>query len=411
MHWDIVLTRRTVNKTNYQITTKALKWVAGAATVNKKLGFTARLKKLEEPDTLPAQSADDSVWLYHARIRLEREGDPNLDTVKKALEHVMGRLRKRAEKKGWTVEGQPSVGRAGPSLSHDNHDSHGQQDQQDQAETQDKEMVDPFPPFVLPGLDDEIMRDHFGDIYERDAHIRIVHRAVETSLNSHGKVLSHVLLYGLPGACKTKLMESFKTFYEKDEQGTFERVAFVDGTTMSKAGLEKYLLALAGTGTNKSTNRLPVVLVVDEIEKQPMDNLLCLNNVMGSGVLTRLNAFTGNVRVPAIFTVVGICNDEKMLKDFRNGALWSRFTHKLYCARPSRIIAREILEQIAVDIGCGDHAREMADAALRFGWDQLGQRDIREIKGHLDGREDLLSGLWQKDKLTVYNSEEKLALS
>lgn len=407
MHWDVLLTRNTINKTNENITKKTLKWIAGAALVNKTLGFTSRLKKLEEPELLPAQGDNDPSWGYKACIRLEKDGDSSekgRDTVKDALESVMDRLRRRAEKKGWTVQGQLTgvPGSTRPNIPAQGGDASGQPGQFADLSSQ---QADPFPPFILPQLSDDVIRQEFGDIYERDPHIRIVHRAVETSLSSKGKVLSHVLLYGLPGACKTKLMEAFKAFYEKDEGAQFERVAFVDGTTMSKAGLEKYLLAMAGTGTGKSTNRLPVVLVVDEIEKQPMDNLLCLNNVMGSGVLTRLNAFTGNVRVPAIFTVVGICNDEKMLKDFRNGALWSRFTHKLYCARPSRTIAREILEKIASDMGCGPLSRSLADAALAFGYDQLNQRDIREIKGHLDGREDLLSGLWQKDKLSVHDSQ------
>lgn len=394
MKWDIKLVRQTINRINPEITRKALKWIAGAALVNKRLGFTARLQKVTEPHLLPAQGDDEPQYHYEGRIRLEHDSPGKPDTVKENLEKVLERLRRRAEAKGWSIqEGGDThhVPASSPISSQP-------------AQAIVAGGVQPFPPFILPKLTDDVMANEFGDIYERDAHIRVIHGAVETSLTSSGKVLSHVLLYGLPGACKTKLMEQFKVFYEKGRDDEPERVVFIDGTTMTKSGLERYLLSLANP-TAREANKLPVVLVVDEIEKQPLDNLLCLNNIMGSGVFTRLNAHTGNLRIPATFTVVGICNDEKMLKDFRNGALWSRFTHKLYCARPSRLITREILEKVAMDMGLGELSRQLAEAALEFGWDRLQQRDIRELKGHLDGRERLITGEWQRDHFSISNSK------
>jgi hypothetical protein len=44
---------------------------------------------------------------------------------------------------------------------------------------------------------------------------------------------------------------------------------------------------------------------------------------------------------------------------------------------------------------------EWAECALEFGYDTLGQRDIREIKDHLAGRDRLLTGEWQRDRLEV----------
>ena len=42
-----------------------------------------------------------------------------------------------------------------------------------------------------------------------------------------------------------------------------------------------------------------------------------------------------------------------------------------------------------------------ADAALTFGWDLLGQRDFRHIRGHLIGRNRLLDGSYQMDELEM----------
>jgi MoxR-like ATPase len=174
-------------------------------------------------------------------------------------------------------------------------------------------------------------------------------------------------------------------------------VLFTNNISTTKAGLENFLLDLA------DADALPNVLVVDEVEKQSLENLLCLNTVMSEGIITKLNARV-NRRAEARFTVIAICNDEKKLREFQNGHLWSRFTHKLRCVRPSRELCLHILRQEVGKLPAGNPA--WADAALAFGWDELKQRDIREIKGHLDGRDRLLSGEWQMDQLAILKAAQ-----
>jgi hypothetical protein len=50
---------------------------------------------------------------------------------------------------------------------------------------------------------------------------------------------------------------------------------------------------------------------------------------------------------------------------------------------------------------------EWAHHALEFGYEVLGQRDIREIKDHLAGRDRLLSGQWQRDHLEMRRRKEE----
>jgi hypothetical protein len=52
-------------------------------------------------------------------------------------------------------------------------------------------------------------------------------------------------------------------------------------------------------------------------------------------------------------------------------------------------------------------AQEMARAAIELGWDNLGQRDIRELKGHLDGRERLLTGEWARDLQLIFRAKQQ----
>jgi hypothetical protein len=126
---------------------------------------------------------------------------------------------------------------------------------------------------------------------------------------------------------------------------------------------------------------------------------------MGSGEIARLNARIGNRRHPARFVLVGICNDEQALRDFRDGALWSRFgSNKLFCPRPSReLCQRLLLHDVRPKIPGGNP--EWVERALEFGWDRLGQRDYREIAGHLTSLDELMTGTYQREYLELAAKE------
>lgn len=400
MEINLILRRTSNNRLNDAIANRNLRWVADGAGKPKSWGFSAKCTRLGEP------VAVDGGYKYQVKLRISKDGEqkPPEDTLKKQIAAVVGRITKRAESRGWSVETPAGlVGPASPPTAVGNTPNRPHAAPGPIAATVATQATQPDGAPAFVELTEQILAEHFADIYERDAHLRVIHSAVRTSHESAGKVLSHVLLYGLPGACKTRLMERYRDWYERGTNRNGSLVRLIDGTTMTKAGLENFLLEL------HRLKELPDVLVVDEIEKQPLPNLFCLLNIMGSGCLTKLNARTGNVRVPVRFTVVGICNDEDALKEFAKGALWSRFTQRLYCPRPSREQAVKILENTGLLMGFSpEMARQMAEAAIRFGYDDLEQRDIRTLKGHLDGRERLLSGEWQKDILTIRRSENEL---
>jgi hypothetical protein len=264
---------------------------------------------------------------------------------------------------------------------------------------------------VVPTLTADVMATYFGGIYERDEHIRVVHAAVESfvaTLNAWKQdrpvevARGHVLLKGKPAGCKTTILERLKKWYETASPGA-ERMTFVDTQTATRAGLENWLLEKAEQG------ELADIVVLEELEKQqPLDALLPLVSVMGSGYIAKLNAWVGRRKEVANILVFATCNDEEVIRKWRNGAIWSRFAKKLHCPRPSKKLMLRILLDTVLRAGGNP---DWAERALEFAYDVMPQAvgftldDPREVKGLLDGGDRLLDGSYQRDLLAIFQAE------
>jgi hypothetical protein len=246
--------------------------------------------------------------------------------------------------------------------------------------------------FNVGDLNQEVMETFFDGIYERDAHIRLIHKSVQTAVKTNFAERSHVLLWGQPAAAKTVLFRRLKDWYESG--GEVERVAMVNSTTISKAGLENWLLENAKDGL------LPEIICFDEIEKFNMDNLQCLLAIMDEQArISRTNARIGKVEATAKVIVWATCNDVQKLKDFNRGALFSRFNKRYQCVRPSRELMLEIMNkklEKRVELGC-DVDFAWSRAAVDYAFDKMKTNDPRTIMGLLDGENGLLDGSYFKD--------------
>lgn len=387
MKWELVLERVSKNRLNPETTRRKLRNIAAVAERNKSLGFKSRLSKLGDPVEMFDPKGGERIYRYLVKLRVEKTSLRSVEAAKNHFERVLEMLQKKAAAENWSVipEGERGKG-----------------------DSPEKELS--RPPFHPPSLTDEVMKSVFDGIYERDAHIRLIHDSVLAYADSRRRnndnptveiCRSHTLLKGKPAGCKTTLFERFKTWYESE--GEIERVLFVDGPTMSKAGLENFLLERAADGT------LPEIIVLEEIEKQDPNNLLTLISVMGSGHVSKLNARIGHRREIANVLVWATCNDEKIIREFRNGVLWSRFAHKLHCVRPSKELMERILRDRVIQLG-GNQA--WVDKVMEFAYEMVPQYnggipidDPREIKGLLDGKDRLLDGSYQLDKLKVIRAE------
>jgi hypothetical protein len=384
------LERLSQKKLNAEVTRKKLRRIALATERNKSLGFRGRVFKVGEPEVVTDEESSQEVYRYAAVVRVEKPAARNPETARAQFEHVLGVLTRCAGGEGWKVVDGKEAGTDTPLFWR---------------------PPERRPEFVVPALTPDVMATYFHGIYERDEHIRVIHAAVENYVatlaawkkdNSVEVARGHVLLKGKPAGCKTTILERLKKWYESACPGA-ERMTFVDAQTTTRAGLENWLLDKAEQG------ELADIVVFEELEKQqPLDGLLPLVSVMGSGYIAKLNALVGHRKQLANILVFATCNDEGVIRSWRNGAIWSRFAKKLHCPRPSKELMRRILLDTVTRVG-GDPA--WAERALEFAYEVMPQvvghpmDDPREIKGLLDGRDRLLDGTYQRDLLTILQAE------
>lgn len=230
----------------------------------------------------------------------------------------------------------------------------------------------------IPDLTSEVFSGFFSRIYDREDHIKIIHASAKTAEQTLYEKRRHILLYGQPACAKSEIFEAFKSWLNSVSET--ELVFSLDATTTTKAGLEIQLLQRAEEGT------LPPFLLLEEIEKHDPTTLLCLLGVMDQrGRIQRTNARIGNKTAAAKIVVWATCNDEKKLKNFEGGALFSRFAHKLYCTRPSEILMKRILEREANEMQIPVEKKEyVINRVMQFGLG-IETNDPREFVSFLDG--------------------------
>jgi hypothetical protein len=369
MRWTLLLEKKSKNSLPRAIACRHLQHIAAAAERNKSLGFKARVGQLGQPETFLEEGRE--VKHYRVRLRVEECKARTQEVAEERFGRVKQAVEKRARSHGWELvapqgKGVDEVGPvaiAMPPLTR--------------------------PPFNPVNLTADLIAREFADVYNRDAHLRLLNDAVQTHVVTNGAIRAHTILFGEPGGCKSTLYERLKPLYDDGH----ERMVFLDSTTMTKAGLERWIL------DRVEQQALPEILVFEEMEKcENKDNLMCLGSVMASGYLMRTNAVQGRVQVPARFLVLATCNDEQLLKDFRRGYLWDRFTNQLECPLPDEDTMHRILVDKIRTIPGGklvwaDRAMDLARA--------MGVRTPRKIIGYLAGRHRLETGDYQRDVLRI----------
>ncbi len=369
MFWDLVFVRDSKNKLNVDINEKILKKFTGLIEKQKSYGFKVDLQL----DGLKNPKTTNGGWRTLVKFKVSEDIAKTPDLAEKRWEKIYEIVKRRAGEREWLVRNESDV----------NFDEKGE------FETQ--EIING--PFIIPDLTDKVMEEKFEAVYEREPHIRLIHDTVKTFNSSNREIRGHTLLYGQPAGCKTTLYEKFKVWYEGGDG--VERVKFLDATTMSKAGLENWLISAADDGM------LPDILVLEEIEKQSPDNLLCLLSVMGSGYVAKHNAKI-QARKQCNCLIWATCNDEFAVRNFRAGALWSRFAHKWYCHRPTKTVMEKILRQKVKVIGGNP---DWVDKVMDLAYNKLKETDPRTIISYLDGGDRLMDGSYVADILSIAESK------
>ena len=220
----------------------------------------------------------------------------------------------------------------------------------------------------------------FGHIYSRDAQIRSVRSAVEAAIDTKFANRFHTVLYGPPACGKTSILLAVKEWVGKD------MVLQLDATSTTSAGAQRILLESA---------QIPPILIVEEIEKTEESSLRWMLGVLDHRAEIRKTNFNvGSIRRDVKLLCLATVNDIHKFKTVMDGALASRFAHKIYCPRPDR----KVLEQILV--------REVAKVSGKSEWvgpaldycERKMINDPRTVSAIcLCGRDRLLDGSYQKD--------------
>lgn len=313
----------------------------------------------------PVQEGDS--YRYSFTVTLSKEQKRSETATIKAIERAKTFVLRAAEARGWSAR-----------------------DKADAAET--AKVSQERGPLVVGELSDSVLSTYFDDVYERNPHIRIIHDNTKNFVNSGGEERCHTLLYGEPASAKTVLFLKLKAWYEQNDDN--ERVAVINAVTISKSGIENWLLDKAKSGT------IPEILFFDEIEKFDMANLSCLLAIMDSqGVISRINSRIGRQSAETKVIVWASCNGMDKLKSFSDGALYSRFTHAIPCARPGREVMRHILmTKMEMRRAKGRLAKdEWVNVVMDYAFDKKEIRDPRKIIGMLAGQDRLLDGSYFKD--------------
>jgi hypothetical protein len=369
METELVICRVSKNKLSPENVEQQANEIASAADKRQSsAGVIGGWADLEGPTERP----DGNYYEFTVKLTrtVKRGGDTR---AQKCLDEGIKFVKRAAEARKWQVKGD--------KLDID----------------EQKAVLENRPKFVLNNLTPDIYKEYFDGIYEREPHIRLIHASAKNACDTNFEERNHVLLYGEPAAAKTILFRRLKTWYEVDNPD-IERVALINSVTLSKAGLETWLLEKA------SLMMLPEIIFFDEIEKFDMNNLSCLLGIMDEqATISRMNAKIGKVSQKANPLIWATCNDVNKLKAFNNGALFSRFVKQLPCLRPSRELMEQLLLkriEIRKQKGLNGDAK-WARRIVQFCFDEMKVNDPRMIIGMLDGGDDIMSGDYFKDILAI----------
>lgn len=360
---ELKFERVTTNKLNEDKLSEISKEIARAY---ENRGGTNGITTMVSKKIVPVEIPDG--YKYSFVVAVTREKYRSENAAKKSIELAVKYITRAAEVRQWKILGE-------------------------NKDVEEKRVAAEYrKSMTVEVLDVKAMKKYFGDIYERDSHIRLIHASVQTAVETKFNERNHLLLYGKPAAAKTVLFRRLKDWYESSDK--VERVWNINSTTLSKAGLETLILDKAESGL------LPEIMFFDEIEKCKMEDLSCLLGIMDEqATISRTNSKIGQRSATAKCLIWATCNDIEKLKEFNRGALFSRFTKALPCVRPCKELMLEIMlkrlegrEKQGIIVN-----KAWAKAAVDYAFDIQKCNDPRKIASLLDGRDGLLNGSYFKD--------------
>lgn len=236
------------------------------------------------------------------------------------------------------------------------------------------------------------INSYFDHLYNREIHVREILDSIQLARDTDMRMRQHILLHGYPASAKTKLMMIIHKIFGD------VAVRKLDATSLTKSGAEKLLL---------DATPVPPILLIDEIEKTAEVNLSWLLAVLDERAeLIKTTARMDVSRLTRCLCIASANNVDK-LKNYQEGAIWSRFQNKLYCSLPDEELLRKILHDEINNIPNGKEA--WIEPALEYGLKTEKTYDARRILAIMAlGKDRLLTGEYQdahNDLRTIEHSD------
>jgi len=346
MNHTISLERIAQRRSNASITRRQIEDIVGRALASsrgKQFKLVTQIPDMIEP------SLQSEGWVYRIELEFEHTGRGEPD---KQFNAVKDAVHKAAPSKGnWYIVGGHTM--SGPNIGVFN-------------ETEAIAEVT-----IERG-------NHFDGLYGLDPQIDVLLSALQTAKDTNYTKRFHSVLYGKPGCGKSEILRCVKRMV--GEEGVIE----FDGTQTTAAGAIAILQEAA---------TVPPFLIVEEIEKVPDQAFMWLLGALDERAEIRKVTARGVIHRKVPFVCAATVNDIDLFKKRNEGAMASRFAHKLYCPRPGAEILRRILRR---EVASMQGNEEWIEPAIEYCMKVEGETDPRRaIAVCLTGRDKLLTGEFQ----------------
>lgn len=236
---------------------------------------------------------------------------------------------------------------------------------------------------------------YFKGLYERESQVAIILSSIREYIRSKFENRFHCILHGPPACGKTSIIRSVCDMVGRDA------VLHFDATTTTSAGAIRSLM---------ESKNIPPIVCIEEIEKTVDEkSLRWLLGVLDFRCEIRKVTYRESMIREVKLLCIATANDYGMFRSLMGGALESRFSHKVFCPRPSRKVLWQILKREVKKEGGKE---KWIKPALDWCINQERTNDPRRvITVCLSGGNDLLSGKYQKHLVNTRTPVEFLESS